>query len=280
MARHPQVLITGAGGQVGNALRFLLPDARFATRSDVDVTDTARLQDAAHGTDVIVHLAANTHVDWCEQHADEARYVNSGGTHNVVVTARDIGARVIYVSTDFVFAGDRDGEYSEADETRPLNVYGSTKLEGEGHLDPEQGDLTVRSSWIFGEGHNFVRTILRLAREAPLRVLDDQRGRPTAAADLARALVFLVDNEVSGTIHVAGDGEPATWADLAEAVVQAGGTDAPVTRIDTATYVAEAGRPIAPRPPNSSLALDKARQLQVPLLDWRTSVANYVEAIT
>lgn len=207
--------------------------------------------------------------------------MNAGGTHNVVNAARDNGARVIYVSTDFVFAGDRDEEYSEADPTGPLNVYGVTKLEGEGHLDPEQGDLTVRSSWIFGQGHNFVRTILLQAREGgPLRVLDDQRGRPTAAADLAAALLFLIDNEVSGTIHVAGDGEPATWADLAEAALQTGATDVPVTRIDTATYVAEAGRPIAPRPPNSALALDKAQQLQVPLLDWRTSVANYVEAIT
>ncbi|MBA2724376.1 MAG: NAD(P)-dependent oxidoreductase [Actinobacteria bacterium] len=280
MARHPQVLITGAGGQVGTALRPLLPDARFASRADVDVTDVARLRDVARGSDVIVHLAANTHVDWCEQHADEARLVNSDGTRNVVDTARAIGARVIYVSTDFVFDGNREGEYLEADETHPLNVYGATKLEGEGHLDPQHGDLTVRSSWIFGVGHNFVRTILQLAKDGPLRVLDDQRGRPTAASELAAALVFLIEKEVPGTIHVAGEGEPATWADLAEAALHEAKLDVSITRIDTATYAAEAKRPIAPRPRNSALALDKARGLHVPLLDWRSSVANYVEANT
>ena len=279
MARHPQVLITGAGGQVGHALRPLLPDARFATRADLDITDRPGVTRAAQGTDVIVHLAANTHVDWCEQNVDEAGSVNSAGTANVAQAAREAGARVIYVSTDFVFAGDSDGEYSETDTTSPVNVYGATKLAGEAHLDPTD-DLTVRSSWIFGEGHNFVRTILQLADEGPLRVLDDQRGRPTAAVELARALVFLINEEATGTIHVAGDGDPATWAELAEVALEAAGRAVALTRIDTPTYVAEAARSIAPRPANSALALDKARGLQVPLLDWRTSVANYVEAIT
>ncbi|MEA2453314.1 MAG: dTDP-4-dehydrorhamnose 3,5-epimerase/reductase [Actinomycetota bacterium] len=280
MARHPQVLITGAGGQVGAALRPLLPEARFAAHRDLDVTNLEVVLDAERGVDAIVHLAAITHVDWCEQNSDEAYRVNAGGTANVVGAARQNGARVLYVSTDFVFAGDRDGEYSEEAPTGPLNVYGFTKLEGENHLDPGKGDLTIRSSWIFGDGHNFVRTILRLADEGPLRVLDDQRGRPTSAIELARAIVFLLDEGAAGTIHVAGDGEPATWAELAEVAVQAAGRDIPVTRIDTPTYVAEAERVIAPRPPNSALALDKARAMNVPLLDWRTSVTNYVEAIT
>lgn len=278
MVRHPQVLITGAGGQVGTALRDFLPEGRFATRADLDVTDAVSLREAAEGMQAIVHLAANTDVDGCEAHPEDARLVNSIGTKNVVEAARGSGARVIYVSTDFVFRGDLEHEYSEDDETGPLNVYGTTKLEGEHHLDPTI-DLTVRSSWIFGAGRNFIATILLLARQGPLRVIHDQRGRPTSATELARSLAFLLGTELAGTIHVAGDGKPTTWAELARTAVTAAELDAEVIEIDTATYGAEANRLVAPRPPNSALALDMARRLGVPLLDWQTSVTNYVGTI-
>ena len=263
---------------MGTALRTLMPEARFATRTELDVTKPASVRDAASGMEAVVHLAANTNVDGCELDPEAARLVNSAGTRHVVEGARAAGAKVVYVSTDFVFAGDRDGEYAEDDDTGPVNVYGTTKLEGERHLDPAL-DLIVRSSWIFGRGRNFVDTILGLARRGPVRVVTDQRGRPTSALELARALVFLVDAAATGTIHVAGDGPPASWAGLARAAVGAARLDAEVIEIDTASYAAEAGRPVAPRPPNSALALDKARDLGVPLLDWRTSVADYVETI-
>ena len=274
---HPRVLITGAGGQVGRALRPLLPEAKFATRAMLDVTEPAALREAAKGCDVIIHLAANTHVDRCEVEAAGARLVNAIGTRNVSDAAADTGARVIYVSTDYVFDGAKPNEYAEQDQVRPLNVYGNTKLEGENHLDASR-DLIVRSSWIFGEGRNFIRAILAAAPQGVIRVVDDQRGRPTAATDLAAALRFLLLNGTTGLLHVAGDGDPCTWADLAQHALSAAGSPATIDRIDTSTYVREANKTIAPRPPNSALALDNARELGVPLLDWRASVERYVRS--
>ena len=275
MARGPRILITGAGGQVGRALRPMLPDARFATHGDVDVTDARAVASAARNHDVIIHLAAFTNVDGCEVDRDMAQRVNAGGTENVVTAARAADARVVYVSTDYVFSGDSTGEYREDDPVRPINVYGDTKLQGERHLDPDL-DLIVRTSWVFGEGHNFIRTILAASERGTVSVVDDQRGRPTAAAAVAGGVVHLVAGGVSGIVHVAGDGPPCTWADLAEVAMSVAGSVHTVDRIDTAAYVASTTRVIAPRPPNSALALDKARSLDVPLLDWRSSVEDYV----
>jgi dTDP-4-dehydrorhamnose 3,5-epimerase len=275
VARGPRILITGAGGQVGRALRPLLADARFAAHEDLDVTDGSAVASAARGQDVIVHLAALTNVDACEVERDRAQRVNTEGTANVVTAARAAGARVVYVSTDFVFSGESADEYHEDDPVGPINVYGDTKLQGERHLDLDV-DLVVRTSWVFGEGHNFIRTILAASERGTVSVVDDQRGRPTAAAAVAGGIVHLMTGGVAGIVHVAGDGPPCTWADLAELSLSLAGSAHGVEPIDTASYVASAARVIAPRPPNSALALDKARTLDVPLLDWRSSVEDYV----
>ena len=275
MARHPSVLITGAGGQVGRALLPLLPGGRFVSRAVLDVTDARAVEDACSDVDVVIHLAANTWVDACEEHPDEAERVNSFGTKNVAEAARSAGARVIYLSTDSVFSGDQEHEYSEDDATGPVNAYGRSKLAGEGHLGPR--DLVVRSSWIFGEGRNFIRTILDLARTGPVSVVDDQWGRPTHAGALARALVFLLDHETRGIVHVAGDGTRTTWADLATHALRAAGIAQEVIRVNTPTYRSMVGRIVAPRPRNGALALGKARALGVPLIDWKSSVDRYVE---
>ena len=259
---------------MGKALRPLLPDGRFARRAELDVTDANAVESAADGVDLIMHLAANTYVDRCEEDPEDAHRVNASGTANVVSAARSVGARVLYLSTDFVFSGLEDGEYKENDEARPINEYGRSKLVGESQLGDE--DIIVRSSWIFGDGRNFVRTILQLASTGPLSVVDDQRGRPTGAAELAEALVFLITSDFRGTIHIAGDGESCSWAELARTALREAGIEQTVTPIDTATYEANEGRVVAPRPANSTLSLDKARSLGVPLVDWRTSVSRYV----
>jgi dTDP-4-dehydrorhamnose reductase len=254
-----------------------LPDGRFASSAELDVTDAGAVTTAADGMDLILHLAANTHVDGCEEDPEEAHRVNALGTANVVSAARSVGARVLYLSTDFVFSGLDHGEYGEDDDTRPINEYGRSKLAGEGYLAAE--DVIVRSSWIFGDGRNFIRTILELAAKGPLSVVDDQRGRPTGAAELAEALVFLITTDFQGTIHIAGDGGPCTWAELARTALREAGIDQTVNPIDTETYEANAGRVIAPRPKNSTLSLDKARSLRVPLVDWRASVSSYLRGL-
>jgi dTDP-4-dehydrorhamnose 3,5-epimerase len=274
----PKVLVTGGDGQVGRALRPLLPHADYRSQSALDVTDAQAVRRAVEGAGVVVHAAAMTNVDACEANPTAAAGVNDRGTRVVAETAHRCGAKVVYLSTDYVFAGDA-APYAEDDPTGPLNVYGRTKLAGEGHLDPER-DLVVRTSWVFGEGRNFVRSILQAAETAPPRVVDDQVGRPTSATALARALAALLERpDVTGRIHVAGDGPPCSWADLADAALGAAGRDVRVVRVDSTSYAASTRRAIAPRPPDSTLHLKRARLLRLPLEDWRASVDAFVKGV-
>jgi dTDP-4-dehydrorhamnose reductase len=265
---------------VGLALGALMPRARLLAHGDLDVTDRAAVSSAAEGADAIIHLAALTNVDGCEQDPARAFAVNAEGTRNVVEAAARHGARVIYISTDYVFDGAKRGEYAEEDPVGPVNAYGRTKLMGEGLVAGLPGSLIVRTSWVFGEGRNFIRTIIGAAqRRGPLKVVHDQTGRPTSAHDLAAALVVLVDEDASGILHVTGDGDPCTWADLAEFAIDAAGLSVPVERIDSPTHQRTAGRLVAPRPRNSVLALGKAKTAGVPLRSWRPSVEGFVRAL-
>ena len=249
---------------MGRALRAHLPGAVFLDRSALDVCDPAAVGAAFGPGDVVIHAAAMTDVDGCERDEAAAFAVNADAARHVSET----GARVIQLSTDYVFDGRSDAPYTEADPTGPMSVYGRSKLAGEQAVLARPGNLVVRTSWVYGDGRNFFRAILAAERAGrALRVVDDQRGRPTAAADLAGALAHLAVLDVSGIVHVTGDGRPCTWADLAEIAV-----GHPVERITTAEF----GAP-APRPRSSVLALDRARALGVPLADWGDSVRRYLE---
>ncbi len=273
-----KVLVTGGDGQVGRALRALLPRADFRSHRDLDVTDADAVQSAVKGAGVVVHAAAMTNVDACEADPGAADELNDRGTRAVAEASHACGATVVYLSTDYVFAGD-DAPYEEDDPVGPVNAYGRTKLAGEGHLDPER-DLVVRTSWVFGEGRNFVRTILAAAATGSPRVVDDQVGRPTGAPMLARVLSAVVERpQLAGRLHVAGDGPPCSWAGLADAALERVGSDVRVTRVDTATYAAAAGHVIAPRPADSTLQLTRARLEGLPLEDWRKSLDEYVGGI-
>jgi len=256
--------VTGANGQVGRALRAELPGARFLTRRELDVTDDVAVSRLLGSADLVVNCAAMTDVDGCELDPDAAASVNARGAANVAAAAR----RVIQLSTDYVFDGSGTREWTEDDSPDPRSVYGATKLEGERAVLAAGLNLVVRTSWVFGDGRNFVRSIGEAdRRRVTLRVVDDQRGRPTWAGDLARALAYLARREDRGVLNVAGDGRPCTWADLAELVV-----GHPVQRISSAEWEAP-----APRPRNSVLSLARARGLGVPLGDWRASLRTYLE---
>jgi dTDP-4-dehydrorhamnose reductase len=276
MAGPPVVLVTGGDGQVGRALRPLLPTARYATREELDVTDRAQAHEAIAGADVVVHLAAMTDVDRCEREPQLAEQVNGAGSRNVAAAARAAGARVIGLSTDYVFDGTAPGAYTEADHPRPLSVYGRTKLAGELAL-LEAGDATViRTSWVYGDGRNFIRTILHAASSGrALAVVDDQVGRPTAAGDVARAIVHLLSIDPPRLVHVTGDGPPTSWAGVAEQSLKAAGLTVPVEHVSTVEYGRRMDSALAQRPSNSMLSLDRARGLGVPLADWRASVSAY-----
>jgi dTDP-4-dehydrorhamnose reductase len=238
------VVITGAGGQLGQALAEVFPDARALTRAGWDVTHPAPAE--LEGTGLVLHTAAWTDVDGAEDDPQGAAAVNVGGVQH----AAALGAPLIVWSTDYVFDGAKRMPYVESDAPGPLQVYGRTKLHGEAAA----GDRAwiVRSSWLFGwTSKNFVRTMLRLgAQQDEVAVVDDQRGSPTYVGHLAVAAKQVLELPF-GVYHVAAAGE-CSWADLAEAIFEEAGLRARVRRITTAEFGAR-----APRPAYSALGTER-----------------------
>ena len=263
-----RALVTGAGGALGQSLLGALDgdDVVGLDRDRLDVADRDAVLQAIgqFAPDVVIHAAAWTDVDGNELEPDRAFRVNALGTRNVVEGARIVGARVVYVSTDYVFDGQGSRPYVEWDATNPLSVYGRSKLGGESELGDE--DAIVRTSWLCGStGRNFVRTIVERARSnQPLRVVDDQHGCPTFTDDLAAMIRRLAVERRSGLFHVTNQGA-TTWFQLACEVVELAGFDAEGVQPCT-TAELDPPRP-APRPAFSVLDNAALRLGDVPLLD-------------
>jgi dTDP-4-dehydrorhamnose reductase len=258
-----RVLITGAGGQLGRALAEEFPDASALSRADWDVTLPP--PELAEPPGVVLHAAAWTDVDGAEDDPQDAAAVNVGGTRH----AADLGAPLVYYSTDYVFDGRKSEPYVESDPPNPLSAYGRTKLYGEGAAG-EQAWI-VRSSGLFGPtGTNFVRTMLELARERDeIAVVDDQRTAPTYVAQLAAATRELLERPF-GVWHLTAAGD-ATWAEFAEAIFEETGLDTRVRRISSD----ELGRP-AQRPAYSVLRSEK----DAPVLPhWREGLRECLSRI-
>ena len=276
-----RVLITGADGQLGRDLQLAFGGHEVVAtdRAELDVADRdCALQVIAHaGPEAVVHAAAQSNVDGCETDPDEAFRINALGTRHVVEGARLAGARVCYVSTDYVFDGTAGRAYTEWDQPNPLSVYGRSKLGGEWELD--DGDTVVRTSWLSGRhGHNFVRTVLeRAGRGEELRVVDDQHGCPTFTPDLAEVIRRLVVARLTGVWHVTNQGA-TTWFALARDTLLAAGLDrALVTPI--ATDEMQPPRP-APRPAYSVLDNAALRLSGLPLLpDHHEPLARLVKEL-
>ena len=258
-ARH-NVLITGAGGQLGAALREAFPGADPRTHAELDVT-----QPFSADASLVLHAAAWTDVDGAESDPAGAELVNVGGTRNVAA----LGVPVVYFSTDYVFDGTKREPYLESDEPRPVSVYGRTKLEGEQEV---HDGWIVRSSWLFGwTGTNFVRTMLRLGTERDeVSVVADQRGCPTYVGHLAEATRELLELP-QGVWHVAAEGE-CTWAEFARAIFEEAGVDCLVREITTEKL----GRP-ARRPAYSVLRSEREGAPCLP--HWRDGLRACLERL-
>jgi len=254
------LLITGAGGQLGAALREAFPEADARTREELDVT---RPLDVEAG--LVLHAAAWTDVDGAEARPEVAEEVNVAGTRNVVA----LGAPVVYFSTDYVFDGTKREPYLESDQPRPLSAYGRSKLGGE--LEVREG-WVVRSSWLFGwTGKNFVRTMLQLGRERDeVNVVADQVGCPTYVGHLAEATRELLSLP-GGIWHLAAAGE-CSWADFARAIFEESGLECRVREITTE----ELGRP-APRPAHSVLRSEREGAPRLP--HWREGLRACLERL-
>jgi dTDP-4-dehydrorhamnose reductase len=258
--RSRRVLITGAGGQLGRALRaaFADDDVVALRREDWDVSHPPSAGQLRGEIDLVLHAAAWTDVDGAESDPQGAAAVNIGGTGNVA----SLGAPVVLFSTDYVFDGRKREPYVESDGPNPLSVYGRTKLQSEAAAGANA--WIVRSSWLFGPtGHNFVRTMLRVGAEREeVAVVDDQRGTPTYVGHLAQATKELVDAPaLTGVWHLAASGD-CTWADFAEAIFEEAGVACEVRRISTV----ELARP-APRPVYSVLKSERPGAPKLP--HWR-----------
>jgi dTDP-4-dehydrorhamnose reductase len=258
-----RVVVTGAGGQLGAALVEAFPGARGLTRADWDVTlPPPPLGDVG----LVLHAAAWTDVDGAEARPQDAAAVNVGGTQH----AAELGAPLVYFSSDYVFDGSKRSPYVESDAPSPVSVYGRTKLHGEAAAG--DGAWIVRSSWLFGwTSTNFVRTMLRLgAAREEVSVVDDQRGCPTYVGHLAAAVHDLVALE-RGVWHLAAEGE-CSWAEFAEAIFEDAGLDCRVERISSAAL----GRP-APRPAYSVLRSERSGAPRLP--HWREGLRACLERL-
>ena len=250
-------------------------------RADLDVTDAVGVSRAFREVqpDVVINCAAYTKVDDCESNP-LARAVNARAVEHLASECAERGATLVQMSTDFVFDGEKGLPYVEDDPTNPVSEYGRTKREGEDAALTAPNALVVRSSWLFGRGgRNFVEAILGQAEggERELRVVNDQRGRPTATPDLAEATVALLQSGASGVYHFANRGE-ATWFEFAEAILDLAGRSDPrvagarVVPVDSASLARSARRP-------AYSALDTTRfekKTGLPIRSWREALAEYL----
>ena len=250
-----RVVVTGAGGQLGRALAEVFPEATTLSRAEWDVREPYPFADTPS---LVLHAAAWTDVDGAEGDPESAHAVNVTGTRNVV----ELGAPVVYYSTDYVFDGSKREPYVESDPTAPLGEYGRSKLEGERQV---REGWTVRSSWLFGPtGHNFLRTMLRLGAERDeVAVVDDQRGSPTYVGHLAAATRELLVRP-GGVWHLTAEGD-CSWADFAEAIFEEAGVECRVRRITTAEFPRPAKRP-------AYSVLRSERDDAPPLPHWRVGL--------
>lgn len=283
-------LITGVGGQLGyDVKRELL--SRGVTESDItaphlaelDITDQQAVENYVENfhPDVIVHCAAYTNVDGAEKDAETCRKVNVDGTENLVRAAEIINAKVIYISTDYVFDGENPNPYEIDYEVAPQSVYGQTKYDGEQAVREYPKHFIVRTAWVFGiNGHNFVKTMLKVANgRDEVSVVDDQIGSPTYTVDLAKFLVDLSESDKYGTYHATNEGF-CSWAEFTEEIYRAAGVDTKVNKVTTEQYAEIAGHPQAKRPHYSKLSKDSIEKNGFTRLpNWQDAVERYINEL-
>ena len=276
-----RILVTGGAGMLGSDLlkRFGRDhEAKGIDLMDMDILNEAGTRDIVAGIrpDWVIHCAAFTNVDGCENEPEKAFRVNSEGARNVAKACLGAGARMLYVSTDYVYDGSKKEPYVETDPPEPLNIYGESKLKGEQEVLGVAPDaLIVRTSWLFGEnGPNFVKAILgQVGKKKELEVVADQVGNPTYTPDLSEALARLVESGAGGIYHVSNSGS-CSWFEYAKKILELAGVDdinvKPIT-------TSELGRP-ALRPAYSVLSNEKYSALTGHALrGWDEALSEYLK---
>ena len=296
-----KVLVTGTSGQLGYDVMMELKkrghEGIGADRSDsdaefehviLDITDAKKVSEVVNKIkpDAIVHCAAWTNVDGAEDpnNRDLVMAVNVEGTANLVKAAKEVDAKFMYISTDYVFNGQGERPWQPDDKDyAPLNVYGESKLNGELEVSKILDKyFIVRIAWVFGKnGNNFIKTMIKVGEtHDTVEVVADQVGTPTYTFDLARLLVDMIETDKYGYYHATNEGGYISWADFAEEIYKDAGMDVKVVAVSTEDYEKKAGKTVAKRPFNSRL--DKAKLKEAgfkPLPEWQDAVKRYISEL-
>ncbi len=271
------ILVVGSKGMLGQDLLALLGErARGVDLPDIDITDMVSVQKVltALKPRIVVNCAAYTDVDGCESNAETAMQVNAEGVAFLAMITREIGAKLVQISTDYVFDGSKGSPYKEDDLQTPLNIYGESKLAGEMNLDINPDNLLIRTQWLYGiHGKNFVETMLKLAQEKDeLSVVDDQIGSPTWTVDLAKGIVALIDKDCRDVYHCTNSGD-TSWNGFAKAIFELSGLPVRLNSMTTEQLNRPARRPLHSTLDCSKLAADTGFTPQ----PWREALKQYLE---
>ncbi len=286
-----KIMFTGASGQLGLALYRILHDKgeyelyrTDAVQMDehlidvLDITDEMAVNSYIDKVkpDIIINCAAMTAVDLCETQEEKAYKINALGPKNLAIAADRIGAKLVHVSTDYVFDGQAQVPYNEESMTNPISAYGRTKQAGDEFVQKYAKKMFIlRTAWVYGEGKNFVKTMLRLSETNPkVRVVSDQYGTPTSAMELARAIIFLMNTESYGIYHATCEGS-TTWNEFAETIFKEAGISMEVEAIPTSDYPTPAKRPMYSVLDNKAL---RERHGYV-MKDWKAAFKEYMDGM-
>ena len=287
-----KILVTGCNGQLGRAIRkeYAASDVEFINTDVVegegvvslDITDVDAVLKLvrAEKPDVIINCAAHTNVDKCEEQWDLAYKINAIGPRNLSIAATEADAKMIHVSTDYVFEGNGTRPYTEFDAPNPVSAYGKTKLEGENFVrDFAKKHFILRTAWLYGDGKNFVKTMLALAENHDeLNVVCDQVGTPTSAVELAKMIHYLEGTENYGTFHATCEGD-TNWADFAEAIFKRAGKNVKVNHVTSKQY--KEMNPASASRPAYSILEDYMIKLtsDFVMADWQDALDVYMKEL-
>lgn len=289
LKRDKKYLITGYKGQLGyDIARELVERGEInilaIDKEEMDITDREQVMNVIKGfnPDVIFHCAAWTAVDKAEEMEDLVNLVNVVGTKNITDASIEVGAKLVYISTDYVFDGTKEGTYNENDIPNPKSVYGKTKFLGEEEARRNPNHFITRISWVFGvNGNNFIKTMLNLSEKYDsLNVVDDQIGSPTYTVDLAKVLVEMVQTDKYGTYHVNNEGY-CSWAEFAKYIMESNGKNTKINFVSTEKYYeGKDMSKIAYRPRNSKLDKSKLVESGFEMLpDWKDATDRYCKEL-
>ena len=287
-----KILVTGCNGQLGRAIRkeYAASDVEFINTDVVegegvvslDITDVDAVLKLvrAEKPDVIINCAAHTNVDKCEEQWDLAYKINAIGPRNLSIAATEADAKMIHVSTDYVFEGNGTRPYTEFDAPTPVSAYGKTKLEGENFVKEfAKKHFILRTAWLYGDGKNFVKTMLALAENHDeLNVVCDQVGTPTSAVELAKMIHYLEGTENYGTFHATCEGD-TNWADFAEAIFKRAGKNVKVNHVTSKQY--KEMNPASANRPAYSILEDYMIKLtsDFVMADWQDALDVYMKEL-